>query len=111
MKRKIILSVIAMAIVLGSVSVGHAVCTVTGGISNVTVPASGAITVYVYTGALTNYYFYVLTAYTSPNLYAAIRSAAGSSSRRVTITGNAATCPTSGSLRYGGYVTTVTVYP
>ncbi|OPY64774.1 MAG: hypothetical protein A4E62_02800 [Syntrophorhabdus sp. PtaU1.Bin002] len=111
MKRKIILSVIIMAIVLGSVSVGHAVCTVTGTISNVVVPVSGAITVYVFTGAFTSHYYYINTAYTSPNLYAAIRSAAGSSSRRVTITGNAATCPTTGSLRYGGYATTVTVYP
>ncbi|OPY64775.1 MAG: hypothetical protein A4E62_02801 [Syntrophorhabdus sp. PtaU1.Bin002] len=113
MKRNIVLCVFALAILLGSFSVGHTVCTVTGRISQIVAPATGAVTVYVSEGPSLGYvfYFYISTGYSIPNLLGAVESAVSSEAKKVIITGNAATCPTTGSTRYGGYATTMSVNP
>ncbi|OPY65512.1 MAG: hypothetical protein A4E63_02943 [Syntrophorhabdus sp. PtaU1.Bin050] len=113
MKRNIVLCVFALAILLGSFSVGHTVCTVTGRMVQMVAPATGAVTVYVSESPYAAYitYFYINTAYGTPNLLGAVESAISSEARRVTITGNAATCPTTGTTRYGGYATTMSVNP
>ncbi|OPX94790.1 MAG: hypothetical protein A4E58_02445 [Syntrophorhabdus sp. PtaB.Bin006] len=104
---------VALSIVFMSFSSADATCAVTGKIMYVSSPVASG-TAYVYmtpSTTLPSYYYY----YTIPASYAYTAGqtalyGAMAGNLTVTIYGNAASCPTSGSTRYGGVVTNVLSY-
>lgn len=93
------------------VSDASATCQLTGKVMYTTQTQAGA-TVYLATAALPTYYF-VFTSTTSTSGGAALIdkiNTAQMSGARVTVIGNAASCPTSGATRLGGTLSNVILW-
>jgi hypothetical protein len=102
MKRIIILALAIGALSFVLADSASATCAQTGGIARVTAtPGATVTTIYIRNSALSTVFW---TATTTDQKIVNLAAAAAANNRRVAITGNAATCPTTGNLRPIGVV-------
>ena len=110
--KKLSVTAVAGLLGLGAVGQANAVCTVTGKV--VRAYSTNADWAYYYiaplnTGLIAYNWFFLVPAVDPYNMQTLATANAGG--HTVNVTGNAATCPATGTFRNGGTVTSLNVYP